>query len=300
MPPRWRYVLAESFTGLVRNPLVTLALVLSAAVSLSLLGGTLLLQREVRLISGEIQDNIEISIFLCDGRKCPDITDEQLNSIDQALGEDPLVLDHRYESKQQAYENFIEIFAESPDLIDSVTVDAVPASFRVTLKDPEQYRAITDRFSTQPGVEEVVDGNYLEPLFDVIGGIQLVALIITLVQITVTVLLTSIIIRLSMFARREAISIMRLVGASNWYVRTPFLLEGVIAGLVGGALALGMLVSLMALGRSWLLQNFSLFPLVNLDDALAVGLQVLPVGVAIVVLASLISLLVQEHADPGR
>jgi cell division transport system permease protein len=122
--------------------------------------------------------------------------------------------------------------------VDSVTPDQLPASFRINMKDPEKYQIISETFSSQPGVETVIDQRQLlERLFSVMNGASLVAVSIAGVMIVCAILLIATTIRLSAFSRRRETGIMRLVGASKTVIQLPFILEGVIAAVIGAALA---------------------------------------------------------------
>jgi cell division transport system permease protein len=147
------------------------------------------------------------------------------------------VNDYHYESQNEAYQHFKEQFANSP-IVDSVTPDQLPASFRINLKDPEKYQIISETFSSRPGVETVIDQRQLlERLFSVMNGASLVAIVIAGVMIVCAILLIGTTIRLSAFSRRRETGIMRLVGASKLVIQLPFVLEGVIAAVIGAVLA---------------------------------------------------------------
>lgn len=298
MSARWRYVISEAVAGFVRNPLVTFAVILSAFVSLFTLSFGFMINRQVELITDEWYGNVEVSIFLCDGRECAAITDEQRESLRSQLEGDPNVAEVLFESKQQAYEKVLELFENQPNIIESVSPDAIPASFRVRLVDPEQFEVISSRFEGQPGVEAIVDQRELiEDLVAITDGIELVAFVIAAVQLVLTAVLLAVIIRLSMFARREQIAIMRLVGASNWYIRTPFLLEGVIAAVIGGAMAMGAIWALLTTSREWLIRGLGqIFPIIDAGDTWSVLPVVAAVGIGLAVVSSLVSLLFQERA----
>jgi cell division transport system permease protein len=288
---RWRYIFQEAGLGLRRNMLMTVAVILSVAVSLTLLGASLLVRDQVQLAAGFWYGKIEVSIFLCDGRNCDGITPEQQASLEEALRQDELVQEVYYESKSQAYERFKDMFEDQPDFVESVTQDALPASFRVKLEDPEQFAAIYDKYAAQPGVEEVVDQReVLKSFFAVTDKFQLGALVVAVIQLVAASVLIANTIRVAAFARREQTAIMKLVGASNWYIRLPFVLEGVIAGLVGALLAWGLLlVAVPRITRS-LRFDIQFMPFIGLQEAVSVGPLLLVVGVTIAGLSSLIAL----------
>ena len=248
---RAQFVLSEIGIGLRRNLTMTIAVVVTVAISLALFGSGLLIRKQVETMKDFWYDKVEVSVYLCgeisDAPTCAGqaVTDEQRAELEADLLAMPEVDEVFYESQQEAYEHFQEQFADSPDLVENVTADVLPESFRVKLDDPTQFSVVADAFVDRPGVEEVQDQKaLLEGFFSVLNKLQLLALIIAGVQVLAAVLLISNTIRVAAYSRRRETGIMRLVGASNLYIQLPFLLEGVLAGLVGAALASGSLLAL--------------------------------------------------------
>ncbi|HEX9888149.1 MAG TPA: permease-like cell division protein FtsX [Nitriliruptorales bacterium] len=291
MPARWRYILQEAVVGLRRNLLMTAAVILSVAVSLTLLGASLLLRDQVQLATDEWSGKIEVSIFLCDGRQCPDISSEQQAGLEEALRGDPLVADVFYESKADAYERFKERFKNQEELLATVTPDALPASFRVKLEDPEQFAVVASRFDAWPGVEEIIDQReVLQEVFRVIDLVQLGAIVIAVIQLIAASVLIANTIRVAAFARRDQVAIMKLVGASNWYIRLPFVLEGVLGGLVGAVVAWSLLLIGVPWVTSRLAERISFTPFIGLQEAVFVAPWLFLTGVLIAAISSVISL----------
>jgi cell division transport system permease protein len=248
---RAQFVLSEIGIGLRRNLTMTIAVVVTVAISLALFGSGLLIRKQVETMKDFWYDKVEVSVYLCgevsDAPTCGGqaVSDEQRAALEADLRAMPEVDEVFYESQQDAYEHFQEQFADSPDLVENVTADVLPESFRVKLDDPTQFSVVADAFVDRPGVEEVQDQKaLLEGFFNVLNKLQLLALIIAAVQVLAAVLLISNTIRVAAYSRRRETGIMRLVGASNLYIQLPFLLEGVLAGLVGAAFASGALVAL--------------------------------------------------------
>lgn len=258
---RAQFVLSEIATGLRRNLTMTVAVVITVATSLALLGAGLLVSKQVGVMKDFWYDKVQVSIYLCgegstnarcDGKA---ITDEQRDELGRELRAVPLVKEVFYESKDQAFERFKEQFKGSPDLVESVTADALPESYRVALKDAEKFEVVASAFRDRPGVESVQDQKaLLDPFFRLLNRVQLIAWVVAGVQVVAAVLLISNTIRLAAFSRRRETGIMRLVGASNLYIQLPFLLEGVLAGLLGAGLAAGSLVLLKGVLIDRLLQ----------------------------------------------
>ena len=239
-----RHTLRETWSGLRRNLSMTLAVIVTMWVSLTLFGGGLLGAQQVELLKGRWYDKIEISVFLCvkDSKagNCEpgqDATDAQRELIRQTLEQNPEVQTVYYESKAETFEDFKRVYQDSPVLAD-MTVDMMQDSFRVKLQNPEQYEGVVSAMAGLPGVQAVSDlRQYLDPLFEWLNvakwttiGLSLLLLLAAALQIGTT-------IRMAAFARRRELGIMRLVGASNWYIMMPFLLESLVAALTGAFLA---------------------------------------------------------------
>ena len=291
MSARWRYILHEAFIGLRRNLMMTVAVILSVTVSLTLLGASLLLSDQVALATDDWSSKVEVSIFLCDGRTCPEITPEQREQLREELEAQPVVAEVFFESKEQAYERFRELFRDQPDLIDSVDPDVLPASFRVKLQDPELFRVIAEQFGAYPGVEEIIDQRQvLDQFLRFTNVIRNAALIVAAIQLIAAGVLIANTIRVAAFARREQTSIMKLVGASNWYIRLPFVLEGVIAGILGAAASWGLLYASVPRVAAQLSNDIELMPFIGKAEVMAVGPILLAAGAGIAAFSSVVAL----------
>jgi cell division transport system permease protein len=242
---RAQFILSEIGIGLRRNLTMTIAAVVTIAVSLAMFGAVLLIRAQTSEMKGYWYDKVEVSIFLCsdidkaDNPACSAgaVTDSQRDAIRadlEAMSEVETVL---YESKEEAYQHFKEDFGDSA-FSNEVTADQLPESFRVKLKDPEQFAIITSAFEGRPGVQSVVDQRQLlERFFALLNMLTSCAFVAAILLLIATVLLIANTIRVAAFSRRRETRIMRLVGASNFYIQVPFLLEGAIAGLIGGLIA---------------------------------------------------------------
>jgi cell division transport system permease protein len=295
---RAQFVLSEIGIGLRRNLTMTIALVVTLTISLTILGGGLLVKEQVNVMKGYWYDKIEVTVYLCgstsSSANCAGkvVTPDQRDQISKDLEATPLVEKVYYESKAQAYTRFKEQFKDSPDLVANVTPDALPESFRVKLKDPNQFNVVASAFADRPGVDTVQDlKRLLDPLFKILGGVQRITLIGAIISLLAAVLLIVNTIRVSAFSRRRETGIMRLVGASNFYIQLPFLLEGAIAGLVGGILA----SALVGLGK-WAIVDQLLRPQIKFtnfigwDKVLWVDVKLIGLGVLLSVAASFFTL----------
>ncbi len=288
---RWIYVLTEALKGLRRNLMMTVAVILSVTVSLTLLGASLLLSEQVELATDDWVGQVEVSIFLCDGRTCPEITEEQREQLETDLEEHQVVEEVFYESKQEAYDRFVELFSDQPNLIESVDADVLPASFRVRLQNPQLFAVIADEFAAYPGVEEIVDQRQvLDQFLRFTNVIRNAALIVAVIQLVAAGVLIANTIRVAAFARREQTSIMKLVGASNWYIRLPFVMEGVFAGVLGALVSWGLLWASVPRVAAQLRQEIELMPFIGASEVIAIGPLLLASGAGIAALASVLAL----------
>ncbi|GLZ01058.1 permease-like cell division protein FtsX [Actinoplanes sp. NBRC 103695] len=229
---RLKYVLNEVLVGLWRNVTMTVAMIITMSVSLTMLGASVLLYMQVDQMKNFYYGEIEVSIFLRD-----DVTDAQKSAIDQAIANNALTESRQYESKQDAFKKFQVIWRDSPDFIKSVTPDSLPESYRVKLKDPEQYGAFADQMRGMQGIQDIVDQReLLKKVFDIFNSIQLMALVVAGVMALAALLLVGNTIQVAAYSKRREVAVMKLVGASNWFIQAPFVLEAVAAGLVGAIL----------------------------------------------------------------
>ena len=288
---RWIYVLTEALKGLRRNLMMTVAVILSVTVSLTLLGASLLLSEQVELATDDWVGQVEVSIFLCDGRTCPEITPEQQQQLQTDLEEHQVVDEVFYESKEEAYERFVDLFSDQPNLIESVDADVLPASFRVRLENPQLFAVIADEFAAYPGVEEIVDQRQvLDQFLRFTNVIRNAALIVAVIQLVAAGVLIANTIRVAAFARREQTSIMKLVGASNWYIRLPFLMEAIITGIVGAALSWGLLAWVVPRVAEGLSREVLLMPFIGMSHVIAAAPPIFLAGFGIAAISSIVAL----------
>ncbi|MCZ4118792.1 permease-like cell division protein FtsX [Streptomyces sp. H39-S7] len=248
---RAQFVLSEIGVGLRRNLTMTFAVIISVALSLALAGGAWLASQQVDAMKGYWYDKVQVSIFLCnkaDVKSTPScskgaVTEEQKKAIKTDLEKLPVVETVFYESAQEAYKHYQEQFKDSP-VAGSLSPDQLQESYRVKLKDPTKVQVVSSAFAGRPGVQEVQDQRkLLKNLFDLLGGMTWMAFGTMVFMVIVAMLLIINTVRVSAFSRRRETGIMRLVGASGFYIQMPFIAEAAFAGLVGGGVACGMLMT---------------------------------------------------------
>ncbi len=235
---RLRYLLGQAFANLRRNVLVVFAAVVAVLVMLTLVFGTIVLRWSIDQDIGRWDDNVRVIAFLSD-----DLTLEDIDVLQQELQGWEQVDSVDYFSKAEALDEFRELFADQQSLIDIVEEDPsiLPASLRIRPGVAADYSAITDRLVVIPGIREVSAADEaIDALVARSDRLRTFSVWIVVVLGTAAIILISNTIRIAIFARRDEIGIMKLVGASNWFVRIPFLLEGIMEGLVGGVLSVAL------------------------------------------------------------
>lgn len=291
-------VFADAWEGLRRNKSIAVSVILVTMISLYLLGVGLLAQRQVDQMKGYWYDRVQVSIYMCtDTSSQPNCsggaaTEDQKASVAAQLEEmKPLVKDVYYESEEEAYKRFKQDYKNSP-LAGNIRVGDIPPSYRVQLSDPEEFETVASAFDGAPGVASVPNlREVFAPLFRAINIITAVMIGLAALTLVSAVLLMATTIRQAAFTRRREIAIMKLVGASNRTIRTPFIIETVASGLIGALMAIGLLwVSAWALFDRYLLQENSGTAFISSNDVwviapfLLVGVVVLAIGTSTVTL----------------
>jgi cell division transport system permease protein len=243
---KFDYVLRETTTNLRRNITLTIAAIVTVGVSLALFGSTLLVGQGVDNVSQRWNDGIEVIAFLKS-----DVTPEQREAIEEFIKDSPEVGDYRYVGLDESREEALRLFARNEALRDKIENGTrVPDSYRLSpeSKDVNLMRSLGDQLLAQPGVELVTDElESVKTLTAVSHFAQLAMLIVGIGLLVAALLLILNAIRMAMFARRREIEVMKLVGATNWFIRVPFMMEGIVQGLVGALFAVG---ALMAVDRA--------------------------------------------------
>ncbi|MEU4210357.1 permease-like cell division protein FtsX [Streptomyces sp. NPDC026206] len=296
---RAQFVLSEIGVGLRRNLTMTFAVIVSVALSLALFGGSLLMREQVSTMKGYWYDKVNVSIFLCnkiDAESDPACakgvaTDEQKKQIKTDLQKMSVVQNVQFETADQAYKHYKEQFGKSP-IAGSLTPDQMQESFRVKLKDPSKYAVISSAFSQRPGVQVVQDQKtLLENLFNLLNGMNIAALGVMALMLVVALMLIVNTVRVSAFSRRRETGIMRLVGASSFYIQIPFIMEAAFAGLLGAGFACVLLVGgQYFLVNNWLAHHIDVIQFIGWDAVLAKLPLVLAIGLLMPALAAFAAL----------
>ncbi|MET2012379.1 permease-like cell division protein FtsX [Microbacterium chocolatum] len=237
-------ILAEAVNGLRRNASMVISIVLVTFVSLTFVGAAILMQMQIGQMRAFWENRAQVAVYMCTSVQTPTCTDgvatqEQLDAVQAQLEGPalaPLIREVRFETREEAYDNVIALVGE--DYASVITADQLNETFWINLINQEESDVISEAFTGMAGVEEVQDQlQYLDPLFSALTVATYIAVGIAVLMLIAAVLLISTTIRLSAYARRRELGIMRLVGASNRFIQTPFILEGVFAALIGSILA---------------------------------------------------------------
>ena len=285
---RSNFVFQEIWVGLRRNLTMTVALVVVVAISLSLLGTGLLFVKQVDRTRTYWQSQVEISVYLCyKGDINPSchgaITPAQQQQLTSTLSSMSQVERVTYVSQTEAYALFKSAMSNEQSLVSTVTASELPPSLEIKLRNPSaDYQIVSSAVQGAAGVDSVIDEmTILQKFYNLLNGLRNGVIVVALILIVAAVLLVANTIRLSAFNRRRETGIMRLVGASNFYIQLPFLLEGVIAGLFGWLIAAALLIGVKSLLLNNLQQYFSYNVGLSMGDLIEVIAAALVIGVAL-------------------
>lgn len=297
---RLGFVLREVGTGLSRNFSMVVSIVLVTFISLTFVGTAILLQAQINQMKSFWFDRAQVAIYMCTDFSTLGGCDQQAASPDQKLAIEqrlesatlaPYIDRFYFEDREQAYANFREQFKDSA-VVDLVSPELLPETFWVNLVDPEHSELIFEAISGLPGVESVIDQrSYLDQIFALLNAGSLTAVAVASLMLVAAALLIATTIRLSAFSRRRELAIMRLVGASNRFIQTPFVLEGIVAATLGAALASIAVWSIVRFFvQGYLTEALPTTVFVTGSDALAAMPFLFATGIGLAIVASYISI----------
>ena len=230
---RLKYFLSETLQNFKRNVLMSVAAISTVAISLLLLGGVLILGMIIGNVTASWEAKVEISVFLRD-----DATTNEIRQLQSQVTSYPEVQEVTYVSKQDAFEEFKQLYKDQPELWEAIPEDSLPASLRIKLTDAAFTDEVASRIEGAPGIDEVsYGGSIVRRLLQINSLLRSITFAMSLILMIAASGLIANSIRLAIYARREEIGIMKLVGATNWFIRVPFMLEGLGAAMVGALLA---------------------------------------------------------------
>jgi cell division transport system permease protein len=269
-------------------------------ISLTFVGTAILLQAQISQMKNYWFDRAQVAIYMCTDFSTLGGCEQMAASPDQKLAIDqrlqsgtlaPYIDRYYFEDRDQAFANFREQFKDSA-VVDLVSPELLPETYWVNLVNPEQSELIFESISGLPGVESVVDQrSYLDQIFALLNAGSLTAVAVASLMLVAAALLISTTIRLSAFSRRRELAIMRLVGASNRFIQTPFVLEGIVAAAIGAALAsLAVWGIVRFFVQGYLSEALPATVFVGLSDAYGTMPFLFATGIGLAVVASYISI----------
>lgn len=290
------FVFGEVWQGLRRNSSMVVSIVLVTLVSLTFVGTALLLQLQIGQMKNFWYERAQVAVYLCtetspsaacpQGEASADVQVAVKQRLESALLK-PYVERFYFEDHATAYKNFQEQF-KGQSIAKYVTPGQLNETFWVKLKDPNQSDIITQSFNGVPGVEEVRDQrSYLDQIFAILNAASLAAIGVAVLMLLSAALLISTTIRLSALSRRRELSIMRLVGASNFTIQLPFILEGVVAATIGAVLAsVSVFAIVQFFVQGFLAKQLPFTSFVGLEQAAVIAPVLIGAGIVLAAVAS--------------
>lgn len=233
------------------------------------------------------EGKVELNVFLRD-----EATPEQIEELGAVISGMPEVQERFFESKEQAFEEYRRMFQDSPAITENVDPNALPASYRIKLKDPNQAEPVASRLQGRPGVDEVqFGGEAMTRLLQFTGVVRTILVIGIVLTLAAAILLIANTIRLGIYARRKEIGIMKLVGATNWFIRVPFIFEGTVQAALGALVASLFIYAGKVFGLDRMQEVILFLPMtVGNGSILRVFFMLLAVGIAIGIFGSTLAL----------
>jgi cell division transport system permease protein len=262
------YFFREATSSFRRNWVMSLGAVITIFFSLLLVGTFMVTGLIVNSIIESVEEKVQIQVFLKDGYDPADL--EALQN--DLVADTTRITSVTYVSKEEALERFREQTAESPEIVENLPGNPLPASLEIDLAEASYVYDVVEGIKAHPSLPNLIANpddpdkdikrgqEILDKLFQLTNAVRVIIIVLVALLAFVSLIFISNTIRLAIFARRKEIGIMRLVGASNWFIRMPFLLEGVMQGLIGAGLAIGVIVGLRAWAVPWLAENLPFLP----------------------------------------
>lgn len=283
---RVSFLFSEVLTGLRRNVTMTVAMILTTAISLIMLGGGMIAVRMADKTQEYFLNRVEVRLYMTDdvSDTDPDCTQETCKKLLDQLKSSPGVVSVEYLNRADALKEAKEkTFKDQPELAKLITANALPASLRVKMANADEYHSIYDKYHDSPGVANVRnDKDIVDRLVSLFDGMRNAAFGLALVQALAALLLIANMVQIAAFTRREEVAIMRLVGATRWYTQLPFLIEAVAAAMAGTFLAvIGLLFAKLFVLNQLLGNLFAskVFPMISFSDVLSISIWLGVIGI---------------------
>ena len=300
---RLRFILSSTWDNLRRNGSMILSVMLVTFISFLFIGASGLMQAQITKAKGDWYEQVEVVVWLCpDGTsqatscatgKAP--TKDEIVKLESTIHNElrDSVSKITYQSRDEFFKNtFLKQYPNGTYEGRTLTAADMQDSLRLKLKDPTKYQVVSEVLSGRDGVEEVSDQRQIfDPVFKILNRATVVTLVLAVVMVVVAILLTGTTIRMSAASRKNETEIMRLVGASNWTIRLPFILEGVVASFLGSLLAVGALSAIVKIFiTDWLAQTVQWMPYINQTTVMVMAPALILGAMVLSALSSSISL----------
>jgi len=283
------YYAGEGIHSIGRNKMMSIASISTVMASLLIFGIFFITMANVNFMVKNVESSVEIKVFLKE-----DISNNQMSMIESEVKKSPGVTDIRYESKQQAMENFKKQLGENDDLVAGIDPEKVmPRSYIVKFEGPQYIDGVVQKLNLMEGIDKVNDARpIMDKLMQITGFVRTLGISLMVILIVVSVFLISNTIKLTVLARKREIGIMKYIGATDWFIRWPFVIEGVLLGLLGSIIAAAILgYGYVIASDAVMVKNLMIIKLVDPLDIIPYMTAVfLSVGVVLGSLASIISM----------
>ena len=292
---RLRFILSETWSSLKRNVPMLLSVMLVTFISFLFIGASVLTQAQITKAKGDWYSKVEVVVWMCPDGTSQSATQAQINDLQQTIRNELAddVSQITFVSKEDFYnDTFLKQYPNGEYQGRTLTADDMQDSLWLKLKNPEKYQVVSEVLSGKEGVDTVSDQRQIfEPVFAVLNRATIATAALAAVMVVVAIMLTGTTIRMSAASRKTETEIMRLVGASNWTIRLPFILEGAIASLVGSLLSCATLsVLVKVFVTDWLATSVKWIPYVNQMTVLWISPILVLGAVLLSVIASTVSL----------
>lgn len=282
------YFIKEVYTSFKRNIWMTLASIFTVVLSLFILGFFSIVILNLNKMADTLESQVQISVYLKD-----DLSQEEIDETKETLSKIEGLQDIKFTTREEAMENFKERLGDQQFLLDALDdTNPLPDSFSLTVTSPQQVKTIADTAAALDSVESAsYSQDIINHLFNLTHLIRLIGVALIILLTGAAIFIISNTIRLTVFARRKEIAIMKYVGATDWFIRWPFLLEGICLGFIGGSLATIFLYIVYNQVTQEIYEAMAFFPLIPQHPFIDyISLAILVAGIIIGALGSTISL----------
>lgn len=282
------YFIKEVYTSFKRNIWMTLASIFTVVLSLFILGFFSIVILNLNKMADTLESQVQISVYLKD-----DLSQEEIDETKETLSKIEGLQDIKFTTREEAMENFKERLGDQQFLLDALDdTNPLPDSFSLTVTSPQQVKTIADTVVALDSVESAsYSQDIINHLFNLTHLIRLIGVALIILLTGAAIFIISNTIRLTVFARRKEIAIMKYVGATDWFIRWPFLLEGICLGFIGGGLSTIFLYIVYNQVTQEIYEAMAFFPLIPQHPFIDyISLAILVAGIIIGALGSTISL----------